>query len=128
MSITEIIAVVIGLAMIAGRGGALIFPKKQKGTWKKIRQRPDSSVRMMGIGFLAISIALVITALQSANLSAVVIAAAAGWCIFLGAVAFAVKPLKAELASFNKVDKMLVHAGNVIVMILGAIIVYLVLK
>ncbi len=128
MTITEIIALIIGLAMIIGRGIAFISPTIQKEMWRKTKERPDSSIRTMGTLFIIAAVFLIIFALESADISAIVIAAAAGWFLFLGSYAFAVKPLKAALGSYPRVRKGLLQASNLLVVLAGILIICLVLK
>jgi len=128
MDTAEIIALVIGLAMIAGRGFAFLNPKSQKELWKKTGERPDCSIREMGTLLIIFGVFLIIFAMESADISAVVMAAAAGWVILLGSYAFAVKPLKSALSSFPKVRKSILQASNILVVAAGALIVYLVLR
>ncbi len=128
MSITEVIAVIIGIVMVVERLILLVSPKTHKKAWKAIAKSPDSSVRMMGAGFIILGAVLIAIVLQTVDISEVVVAALAGWFLFLGSYAFAAKPLKAALNSFQKTDKRLIQLANVLVAVVGALIVYSILK
>ena len=128
MAINEILALIIGLSIAVGSCIVLVFPDMQKKLWRKTKERPDYAIRAMGTAFIIAGIFLVIFALESADASTVVVAAAAGWCLFIGLYAFAVKPIKSAVGSFPKVNRMLMQLSNILAVIVGALIVYIVLK
>ena len=128
MTITEIIALIIGLAMFIGRGHALLYPKTQKEVWKKISSRPYCSIRLMGTVFLIAGVFLIILASETVEISKIVTIAAAGWLLFLGSSAFAVVPLKAALKTFPRINKRWMQVSNILVVIVGLLIICLVLK
>lgn len=128
MAITEIIAVIIGIALAGERIVLLASPKTHRKAWKEIAKSPDSSIRMMGLGFLAAGVLLILASLRNVGISDAVVLAAAGWCLFLGCYAFAAKPLKSALRAFPKVDRRIMQLGNLVAVFIGIAIVYLVLK
>jgi len=128
ISITEIIAIIIGLAMFIGRGHALLYPKAQRQVWKKIGSRPDCSIRQMGAIFLVVGFYLLMIATETADIGEIVTIAAGGWFLLLGSGAFAVRPLKAVLKSYPRVNRTLLQVSNALVAIAGLLIIYLILK